>query len=49
MASMKTLVGRAAEPQELVDMIMYAASDKAAFWNGSTLLMDGGRNAMGRG
>ncbi|MBQ7300072.1 MAG: SDR family oxidoreductase, partial [Clostridia bacterium] len=49
MASMKTLVGRAAEVQELVDMIMYAASDKAAFWNGSTLLMDGGRNAMGRG
>ena len=49
MASMKTLAGRAAEPQELVDMIMYAASDKAAFWNGSTLLMDGGRNVMGRG
>ncbi len=49
MANMKTLAGRAAEVQELVDMIMYAASDKAAFWNGSTLLMDGGRNVMGRG
>lgn len=49
MANMKTMIGRAAEPQEIVDMIMYAASDKAAFWNGSTLLMDGGRNAMNRG
>lgn len=49
MANMRTLAGRAAEVQELVDMIMYAASDKAAFWNGSTLLMDGGRNVMGRG
>lgn len=46
MAGMKTLCGRAAEPQEIVDMIMYAASDKCAFLNGTTILMDGGRNVM---
>ena len=46
MANMKTMLGRAAEPQEIVDMIMYAASDKCAFLNGVTILMDGGRNAM---
>lgn len=46
MSNMKTLAGRAAEPQELVDMIMYLASDKGAFVNGTTLLMDGGRNVM---
>ena len=46
MAGMKTMLGRAAEPQELVDMIMYAASDKCAFLNGTTILMDGGRNVM---
>lgn len=46
MAGMKTMLGRAAEPQEIVDMIMYAASDKCAFLNGVTILMDGGRNAM---
>ena len=28
MANMKTMLGRAAEPQEIVDMIMYAASEK---------------------
>ncbi len=46
MANMKTMAGRAAEPQELVDMIMYLASEKGAFVNGTTLLMDGGRNVM---
>ena len=46
MANMKTLAGRAAEPQELVDMIMYLASEKGSFVNGTTLLMDGGRNVM---
>ena len=43
---MKTLLGRAAEPQEIVDMIMYAASDKGAFMTGNTILMDGGRYVM---
>lgn len=46
MATMKTLCGRAAEPQELVDMIMYAASEKCDFLNGTTILMDGGRHVM---
>jgi len=46
MANMKTLCGRAAEPQEIVDMILYMASDKASFVNGTTVLIDGGRNVM---
>lgn len=46
MANMKTMAGRAAQPQEIVDMIMYLASEKGAFVNGTTLLMDGGRNVM---
>ena len=43
MASMKTLVGRAAEPQELVDMILYLCSEKAGFITGSNYFVDGGR------
>ena len=35
-----------AEVQEIVDMIMYAASEKCAFLNGVHILMDGGRNVM---
>jgi len=46
MANMKTMLGRAAEPQEIVDMIMYAASEKCEFLNGVTILMDGGRSVM---
>ena len=48
MANMKTLAGRAADPQEIVDLILYIASDKGAFINGTNILIDGGRNAMGR-
>ncbi|MBE6385397.1 MAG: SDR family oxidoreductase [Lentisphaerae bacterium] len=43
MARMKTLLGRAAEPIELVDFILYLCSDKAAFITGSSHLIDGGR------
>lgn len=43
MANMKTLLGRAAEPQEVVDLILYLASDKAAFITGVNYLIDGGR------
>lgn len=43
MANMKTLMGRAAETQEIVDLVMYLASDKAAFMTGITVLIDGGR------
>ncbi len=46
MANMKTLMGRAAEPQEIVDAVMFLASDKSAFTTGVTLLIDGGRNVM---
>ena len=43
MARMKTLLGRAAEPVELVDFILYLCSDKAAFITGSSHVIDGGR------
>ncbi len=46
MAGMKTLLGRAAQPQEIVDLIMYVASEKGAFIDGTTILADGGRHAM---
>ncbi len=48
MANMKTLEGRAADPQEIIDLILFVASDKGQFINGTSLLIDGGRNAMGR-
>ncbi len=46
MSGMKTLEGRAAEPQEIVDMVLYLASDQGAFVTGTTFLIDGGRNVM---
>lgn len=46
MAAMKTIMGRAADPQEIVDMILYLASDKAKFVTGTSFLIDGGRNIM---
>lgn len=49
MASMKTLLGRAAEPQEIIDLCLFVASDKGRFINGENIMIDGGRNAMGRG
>ena len=45
---MKTLLGRAAEPQEVIDLVLYIASDKGRFINGENIMIDGGRNAMGR-
>lgn len=45
MSNMKTMAGRAAEPQEIVDLILYVASEQGAFINGTNLLIDGGRNA----
>lgn len=48
MANMKTLLGRAAEPQEIVDLCLFIASDKGKFINGENIMIDGGRNAMGR-
>ncbi len=46
MASMKTALGRAADPQEIVDMILYLASDKGSFITGINILIDGGRNIL---
>ena len=46
MAAMKTPLGRAANPEEIVDMVLYLACDRSAFVTGSTILMDGGRHLM---
>ena len=48
MASMKTLLGRAAEPQEIIDLCLFIASDKGQFINGENIMIDGGRNSMNR-
>lgn len=48
MAGMATLVGRAAQPQEIVDLVLFVASEKGQFINGENIMIDGGRNAMGR-
>jgi NAD(P)-dependent dehydrogenase (short-subunit alcohol dehydrogenase family) len=47
MASMRTRLGRAAEPIEIVDLILYLCSDKAAFITGTNYLIDGGRTIGG--
>ncbi len=49
MANMRTLLGRAAEPEEIVNLILYVCSDKGAFITGCNYLIDGGRScAAGR-
>ena len=48
MANMKTMLGRAADPQEILDLILFVASDKGQFINGENIMIDGGRNAMPR-
>ena len=48
MANKPTLMGRAAEPQEIIDLVLFLASDKGQFINGENILIDGGRNAAGR-
>ena len=47
MATMKTRLGRAAEPIEIVDLILYLCSDKAAFITGQNYTIDGGRSIGG--
>ena len=49
MAKMQTLLGRAADPQEIVDLVLFIASEKGQFINGENIMIDGGRNAMKRG
>ena len=46
MSKMQTALGRAAEPAEIVELVMYLASDKGAFITGTTYLADGGRVCM---
>lgn len=48
MANMKTLLGRAAEPQEIIDLVLFIASEKGQFINGENIMIDGGRNAASR-
>ena len=48
MAKMATPLGRAANPQEIIDLILFIASEKGAFINGENIMIDGGRNAMER-
>ena len=48
MVKMKTPLGRAAEPQEIIDLCLFIASDKGQFINGENIMIDGGRNAMKR-
>ncbi len=47
MASMKTRLGRAAEPIEVVDLVLYLCSNQAAFITGTNYLIDGGRTCGG--
>ena len=48
MAGMRTLLRRAAEPQEIIDLVLFVASDKGQFINGENIMIDGGRNALNR-
>ena len=45
---MRKLLNRAAQPKEIVDLILFVASDKGQFINGENIMIDGGRNAMPR-
>jgi len=47
MAQMKTRLGRAAETQEVVDLILYLSSEQAAFITGANYMIDGGRSCGG--
>ncbi len=46
MQNMKTLSGKAAEPIELVELMLFIASGKCDALNGTYILADGGRNIM---
>ncbi|MBQ6245749.1 MAG: SDR family oxidoreductase [Kiritimatiellae bacterium] len=48
MANMKTLLGRAAEPIEVVEFALYLASEKGAFITGTNHVIDGGRLCVPR-
>lgn len=46
MSGMPTVLGRAGEPRELVDVILFMCSDNASFVTGSNHVVDGGRLCM---
>lgn len=46
MGNMPTLLGRAAELEEIVDVIMFLCSDNASFITGTNHIVDGGRLCM---
>ena len=48
MAKMFTMLGRAADPQEIIDLCLFLASEKGQYINGENIMIDGGRNAMCR-
>ena len=48
MANLRTLVGRAADPAEIVDFALYLASEKGAFVDGTNHVIDGGRLCLPR-
>lgn len=48
MANMPTPLGRAADPQEIIDLVLYVASEKGRFITGENIMIDGGRNAAER-
>lgn len=46
MVNMETPLKRAAEPQEIIDLILFIASEKGQFINGENIMIDGGMNAV---
>ena len=48
MKNMKTAIGRAAEPMEIIKLVEYLCSEDAAFITGVNYLIDGGRNICKR-
>ena len=49
MGKMETALGRAIEPKEIVDFVLYLASDSCPSVTGSTHLVVAGRLCVGRG
>ena len=49
MSKLQTMLGRAAEPQEIIDLGLFIASDKGQFIDGENIMIDGGRSVMGKG
>lgn len=43
-----SLAGRAAEPKEIAEAILFLASDKASFITGQTVIVDGGYSISGK-